>query len=225
MKKIAYFISGEGRVVLSCINFINKYMSDKAENSLLVYSTNCNAVKNIEHLKIKSHIVNDNWKKNRENICNQICDLCLENEIDFIVMVFDKLLYGKIINIYKNKILNLHPSLLPSFKGLNAVEKALDYNSRFIGCTTHFIDDKMDEGILLCQGITPVEQNLDINEIKNKHFLLLKRLYLSTLWFCITDNIEILDGKSYMKNIDYNSLEINPKPKTDIIDRFIEETM
>lgn len=224
-KKIAYFISGEGRLAFSCINFVKEYMNDKAENSLIVYSDNCNAVKNISHLNIKSHIVNDNWKKNRENICNEISELCLLNNIDFIVMTFCKLLSGKIINIYNNKIINLHPSMLPSFKGMKPVEQALDYNSRFIGATTHFIDENMDEGILLCQGIIPVEQNADINIIKNKQFLMLKKLYLNTLWFYITDSIQIINCKSYIKNSHSNSLEINPKAKTDLIDKFVEDNV
>ena len=224
-KKLAYFVSGEGRLALYCMNFIKECMNNEAETTLIIYSDECNAIKNISYLNIKSYIIKDNWKLNREKICNYICDLCLENNIDFIAMTFCKLLCGKIINIYNNKIINLHPSILPSFKGMNAVKKALNYNSRFIGATTHFIDKNLDEGIILCQGIIPVEQNADINIVKNNQYLLLKKLYLNTLWFYITDSIEIVNNKSFIKNSYSNSLEINPKAKTSIIQNFIENNI
>tara|TARA_R110002074_G_scaffold139744_1_gene285695 strand:- start:76 stop:498 length:423 start_codon:yes stop_codon:yes gene_type:complete len=137
-------------------------------------------------------------------------------------MTFCKLLTGRILVKYKSKIINLHPSLLPSFKGMHPIEQALDFNSRFIGATTHFIDENMDEGVVLCQGIIPVGQNEDISKIKERHFQLLKGLYLNTIWFYITDSIQIANNRAMIENSCSNSSEINPIAITDIIDIFLD---
>ena len=63
---------------------------------------------------------------------------------------------GKLLEAYRNKIINFHPSLLPSYPGLNAIDKAIEGNSLLLGNTAHFIDEKVDTGPIIMQSILPI---------------------------------------------------------------------
>ena len=65
---------------------------------------------------------------------------------------------------FKNRIMNIHPSLLPSFPGLKAQNKALDAGVKFSGCTVHFLDEGIDTGPIICQAVVPV---LDDDTVEN----------------------------------------------------------
>ena len=62
-----------------------------------------------------------------------------------------KIISNKIINIYKNKILNIHPSLLPSYKGLNTHKRVIKNKEKFTGCTVHLVNEKLDSGKIILQ--------------------------------------------------------------------------
>ncbi len=64
-----------------------------------------------------------------------------------------------LLKAYPNSIINIHPSLLPSFKGLNAQQQAWDYGVRYSGCTVHFVDSGMDTGPIILQSVVPVYQD------------------------------------------------------------------
>ena len=74
----------------------------------------------------------------------------------------------------QNKILNIHPSLLPAFKGLNAQKQAIDYGAKVSGCTVHFVDEKLDHGPIIMQKAVPVfdtdtYQTLSERILKEEH--------------------------------------------------------
>ena len=63
------------------------------------------------------------------------------------------------VTAFPNRIMNIHPALLPAFPGLNAQKQALDYGVRFSGCTVHFVDCGTDTGPIILQAVVPVEQD------------------------------------------------------------------
>ena len=72
---------------------------------------------------------------------------------DLIVLAgFMKILPETLLDAFPNKIINIHPSLLPSFKGLNAIERAFNFGVKISGCTVHFVDKKIDQGIIISQA-------------------------------------------------------------------------
>ena len=72
------------------------------------------------------------------------------------------------INKWKNKIINIHPSLLPDFKGANAVNDAFNAKAREYGCTVHYVDQEVDSGKIIMQHKVDVDKNDDLESIKNK---------------------------------------------------------
>jgi phosphoribosylglycinamide formyltransferase 1 len=81
-----------------------------------------------------------------------------EAKVDLICLAgYMRLLSPYFVAAFPQKILNIHPSLLPSFPGLEAQKQALDYGVKFAGCTVHFVDENLDAGPIILQSIVPVE--------------------------------------------------------------------
>lgn len=83
-----------------------------------------------------------------------------EYKVDLVILAgFMRLLGPEAVRAYRNRIVNIHPSLLPSFPGLNAQAQALAYGVRYSGCTVHFVDEGMDTGPIILQAVVPVKDD------------------------------------------------------------------
>ena len=79
-----------------------------------------------------------------------------------------RIVTNTLINQYKNRIINIHPSLLPSFKGQNAVKEAIRSKVKITGCTVHFVTEEVDSGEIIIQGAVPVLKNDNENTLHNR---------------------------------------------------------
>ncbi len=83
-----------------------------------------------------------------------------EYAVDLVCLAgYLRLLSPAFIAAYPQRILNIHPSLLPSFPGLDAQQQALEYGTKITGCTVHFVDEQLDHGVIILQRVVPVEDN------------------------------------------------------------------
>ena len=83
---------------------------------------------------------------------------------------FMRIISPEFVKKYKNKIINIHPALLPAFPGLNSQKQALDYGSKYTGCTVHFVDTGMDTGSIILQAVVKIKEN-DTEESLSKRIL------------------------------------------------------
>ena len=83
---------------------------------------------------------------------------------------FMRIISPQFIRKYKNKILNMHPALLPAFPGLNAQKQAIEYGAKYSGCTVHFVDDGVDTGPIIIQSVVKINKN-DTEETLTKKIL------------------------------------------------------
>jgi phosphoribosylglycinamide formyltransferase-1 len=79
-----------------------------------------------------------------------------------------RILRGPLLDAYAGRILNIHPSLLPSFRGLDAPRQALDYGVKVAGCTVHFVDASVDGGPIVMQAVVPVEDGDDAETLAGR---------------------------------------------------------
>ena len=92
-----------------------------------------------------------------------------ELQPDLIVLAgFMRILDSKFLSTFKNKIINLPPSLLPSFPGLNSIEKAFEKKVKITGCTVHWVNEKIDEGEIIAQAPVRIMNGDDLNMVKQK---------------------------------------------------------
>ena len=93
----------------------------------------------------------------REEYDGQVVQLLKEKQVDLVCLAgFMRLLSAHFVSEFPNRILNIHPSLLPSFPGLEAQHQALEHGVKFSGCTVHFVDEHLDAGPILIQAAVPI---------------------------------------------------------------------
>jgi len=170
--QIAVLLSGRGSNFKAILNAIQTKYIINAEISLVV-SNNIDApglvyadAKNIETLYMDKSLHND-----RESFDRVIIERLQKKRIDLVCLAgYMMLISPCFVNAFKNRIMNIHPSLLPSFPGLNAQKQALEYGVKVAGCTVHFVDDHMDHGPIIAQSVVIIEDN-DTEDSLSKRIL------------------------------------------------------
>ena len=161
-KKACVFISGQG----SNLKFLIKNSRDHnfPINISLVISDNSNA-KGILHAKKNSIpvLIINTKKRNFENI---ILKNIRKHKVSLICLAgYMKIVSKKFISNYRKKIVNIHPSLLPKFRGLNTFKRALENKEKKTGCTVHFVNEKLDSGKKI------IQKSFFINKFDNEEIL------------------------------------------------------
>ena len=184
---ISVFISGRGTNLESLINF-SKIKKNKIKINLVV-SNNKNA-KGINIAKknnIKYVIINYKDKKEAEK---KILKILKQKNIEFICLAgFMKILSKKFINSYKNKILNIHPSLLPKYKGLNTHKRVIENKDAFTGCTVHIVNSKLDSGKIILQKKIKVMKKDDEKSLAKRLLKVENNIYPKALKKFILANL------------------------------------
>ena len=167
--KTAVFISGEGSNLKSLIKFSKKRRSPISICLIISNNNKAKGLKLGKINKIKKKVFN--FKK-KYKIEKQILSVLKEHEIELICLAgFMKILSKTFIAKFGGKILNIHPSLLPKYKGLNTHKRALNNNEKYSGCTVHFVNSKLDSGKIILQKKVKISKN------ETKHTLAKKVLF------------------------------------------------
>tara|TARA_R100000781_G_scaffold9973_3_gene9667 strand:- start:412 stop:945 length:534 start_codon:yes stop_codon:yes gene_type:complete len=100
---------------------------------------------------------------------DQIVQLFDAYRVDIIVLAgWMRIVHSTLLEAYPNKIINVHPSLLPKYKGLNAVEQALESGDKETGCTVHFVNEELDGGKIILQGKVPIEPDDTVKSLTRR---------------------------------------------------------
>jgi len=173
--KTAIFISGRGSNLKSLYKFSKKKISPININ--LVISDNKNAKGLIFAKKQKINISTINYS-NKNKAERKIKMLIKKNNIKFICLAgFMKILSKKFIRSFKGKILNIHPSLLPKYKGLNTHKRVIDNKEKYSGCTVHFVTSKLDSGKIILQKRVKVIMSDNERKLSSKILRIEHELY------------------------------------------------
>ena len=171
--KTAVFISGTGSNLKSLIKFSKTKKSPISIN--LIISNKSKA----KGLKLGNKIMKKvfNFKK-KHKIENQILYVLKEHEIKMICLAgFMKILSKSFISKFRGKILNIHPSLLPKYKGLNTHQRALNNKEKYSGCTVHFVNSRMDSGRIILQKKVKISKNETKETLAKKVLIQEHKLY------------------------------------------------
>tara|TARA_B100000965_G_C19552216_1_gene740548 strand:+ start:21 stop:608 length:588 start_codon:yes stop_codon:yes gene_type:complete len=146
---VAVFISGRGTNLKSIINLSKNKNSKYIVKLVICNNKYAEGLKSAKINKIKFVIVNYESKKKAEK---NILLILKKKNIDLICLAgFMKILSKKFVDNYRNRILNIHPSLLPKYKGLNTHKKVILNKEKFTGCTVHIVNSKLDSGKIILQ--------------------------------------------------------------------------
>ena len=173
--KAAVFISGTGSNLKSLIKFSKKKKSPISIDLIISNNPKAKGLKLGKINKIKRKVYN--FKK-KYKIENQILSDLKKHKIKMICLAgFMEILSRNFITKFKGKILNIHPSLLPKYKGLNTHQRALDNNEKYSGCTVHFVNSKLDSGKIVLQKKVKISKNDTKNSLARKVLIQEHKLY------------------------------------------------
>ena len=171
----AVFISGRGTNLKSLIKF-SKKKNSPINIKLIISNTNkAKGLKYSKAYKIQKKVIDF---KNKNIAEKKLLNLLSKKKIRFICLAgFMKILSKKFIKKFSGKIINIHPSLLPKYKGLNTHQKALKNNDKYSGCTVHYVTDKVDSGKIILQKKVKIKKKDSLNTLTKKVLLEEHKLY------------------------------------------------
>ena len=147
--KTAVFISGTGSNLKNLINFSKTKKSPISIDLIISNIIKAKGLRYSNQYKIKKKILNF---KNIKIAEKRLLNLLKQNKIQFICLAgFMKILSSKFIKQFNGKIINIHPSLLPRYKGLNTHSRAIQNKDKFTGCSVHYVTEKLDSGKIIMQ--------------------------------------------------------------------------
>ena len=155
--RTAVFISGTGSNLKSLIQFSRTIKSPISIDFVFSNNPKAKGLNFAKKFKIKKKVLNFKDKKLSEK---KLLSVLKINKIDMICLAgFMKILSGNFIKKFKGKILNIHPSLLPKYKGLNTHKRALNNKEKYSGCTVHFVNSRLDSGKIILQKKVKISKN------------------------------------------------------------------
>ncbi len=157
---IAVFASGRGTNFSAIIKAVKKGVI-KANLSLLVCDNpSAGAIARAKRAKVKVALIKKEDFPLKKEFETKIIQQLKQEKIDLIILAgFMRIIGRDILDHYKGRIMNIHPALLPSFKGAQAIKDAFDYGVKVTGVTVHFVDEKMDHGPIILQQAVKIEED------------------------------------------------------------------
>ena len=165
---IAVFISGKGTNFKNLIQYSLKKKSKFKIKLAVSNNSNAKGLEYAKKYKIKKKIIN--YKNLTNSEIHILNDLNKENINIICLAGFMRILTANFIKKFKGKIINIHPSLLPKYKGLNTHQRALDNKEKYSGCTVHLVNSKLDAGKIILQKKVKIFKN-DTSEKLSKRIL------------------------------------------------------
>ncbi|XP_078492913.1 trifunctional purine biosynthetic protein adenosine-3-like [Ciona intestinalis] len=179
---VAILISGTGSNMQALID--HSIHNECSYQVKLVISNKPNApgLLKAQSARIPTKVINHKEFKTRELFDREVDAALTMNNIEIICLAgFMRLLSGWMVKKWRGQILNIHPSLLPLFKGIDAHKQALDAGVRISGCSVHFVVEEMDEGAIIEQGTVRVEPKDDISSLQEKIKLIEHKVFPKAL--------------------------------------------
>ena len=124
-----------------------------------------------------------------------IASMLKRAEVDYVIMAgYMRMVHEPILASYPNRVVNLHPALLPSFKGAHAIQDAFDYGVKVTGVTVHFADDKYDCGPIIAQQALVVDESWDVDELEAHIHEIEHVLYPDTIQLLAEGRVHVRDN-------------------------------
>lgn len=221
MYRLSFLSSGTGNLTETILHAIKKGVLKNIIPVNIISDRDSASLKLASSFSTTAHIVNFSASTSREQSSNKLLEIFQNEKIDFSFMTFDRILSGDIISRYKNKIINIHPSLLPAFPGYDTINQAEKYGSKYIGATCHFIDEKADHGPIINQALLPFNNQEDHALVKQKLYRLRQQLALESLHAFSNNLITVNKREVFIKGANYNSYPINPSLEIPAINDFL----
>ena len=199
--KLGVLISGNGSNLQSIIDNIEKGLLKAIIKIVISNNPNAYGITRATKHGIPVVILKNGDFKNKEDFDSELIKILKNNSVDLVILAgFMRILTSPFLKAFSQKIMNIHPALLPSFPGIHGQKQALEYGVKISGCTVHFVDEGVDTGPIISQSAIQVfdddtEETLSARILKEEH-----RIYPQAIQFYAEGKMEIKGRKIRIKN-------------------------
>jgi len=208
MRNIGILLSGRGSNFVAIAD--NIASGKLAANIAVVISNRADAagIESARQRGLKALVIESKGKE-RQQHDREIVAALKEAQVDLIVLAgYMRLLSPWFCQQFPNRILNIHPSLLPAFPGLDAQKQAFDYGVKVSGCTVHFVDEALDHGAIILQKTVPVLETDDDHTLAARILEQEHIAYTEAIRIVLEENFEIAGRRVVQKQL------ANPTPSS-----------
>ena len=191
MKRLGILISGRGSNFESIADSIDAGRLEAEIAIVISNNPHARGLRTAKRRGLKAICIRSRAME-REAYDRLVIERLRKARVDLVCLAgFMRLLSAHFVNEYRQRILNIHPSLLPSFPGLEAQLQALEHGVKYTGCTVHFVDERLDAGPIIRQAVVPVldsdsEDVLAARILKEEH-----RIYTEAIRLVLSGNLRI----------------------------------
>ncbi|MEZ5345650.1 MAG: phosphoribosylglycinamide formyltransferase [Pyrinomonadaceae bacterium] len=194
--KIGILISGRGSNMVAIAEAVNSGAIPDSEVAVVISDRpKAPGLEKAAALGLKTSAIPRNGRSRSEHDAEIVREL-KKHDVELVCLAgYMRLLSTDFVRVFPNRIVNIHPSLLPSFKGLNAHEQAIEYGVKVSGCTVHFVDEHLDHGAIILQKAVEIDdedtaESLSRKIIKHEH-----ASYVESIRRIVEGEIEIVGRK------------------------------
>ena len=166
--------------MLNLVNASQRGLINSKIKIVISNNKNSSGIDKAKRKNIKTKIINQKDYESKKDFENALTNTLRNQNVDLVCLAgFMSILSKKFLKEWHRKVINIHPSLLPSFRGKNAVKQALEQRVKTAGCSVHFVDEGIDTGEIISQEKVPVSSNDDEETLgkkilKKEHVLYIK---------------------------------------------------
>ena len=177
---LGILISGRGSNMLNLVNASQRGLINSKIKIVISNNKNSSGIDKAKRKNIKTKIINQKDYGSKKDFENALTNTLKNQNVDLVCLAgFMSILSKNFLKDWNRKVINIHPSLLPSFRGKNAVKQALENRVKTAGCSVHFVDEGIDTGEIISQEKVPVSSNDDEETLgkkilKKEHVLYIK---------------------------------------------------
>ena len=167
--RLGILASGNGSNFEYIFKSIQKKQLNAEISILIVNNPNCLAIKKAIKYEIPYAIINHRDCNSRLEHDKLVMKKLEELSVELVVMAgWMRIVGEELINRFNNRLINIHPSLLPSFKGVDAIQQAIDQKVTITGCTVHYVQEEVDSGSIIIQAAVPINQQDSKETLKKR---------------------------------------------------------
>ncbi|MEO6982643.1 MAG: phosphoribosylglycinamide formyltransferase [Edaphobacter sp.] len=201
MKRLGILLSGRGSNFLAIAKAIADHRLLGAEIAVVLSNRDdAPGLASARQLKIPAFSIPSAGRKRADHDAEMLARLH-QHKVDLVCLAgYMRVITPDFVRAFPNRILNVHPSLLPAFPGLDAQQQALDYGAKLAGCTVHFVDEAVDHGVIILQKVVHVEET-DTADSLSARILDQEHLAYPEAIACVLSGSYSIQDRRYIKRI------------------------
>lgn len=206
-------ISGNGSNLQAMIDAIEKKQLDAEVRVVISNRADAYGLVRARKHGVPTEIVDHGKFPSREAFDQHLIERFKVQQVELVVLAgFMRLLSADFVHAFSNRIMNIHPALLPAFPGLHVQRKAVEAGVRFSGCTVHFVNEECDQGPIIIQAVVPVfpddsEESLSARILKEEH-----RIYPKAIQFYSEGRLHVVGQRVLVDGLEKKEEQVMIHP-------------